>query len=285
MATYLAFAAMGDYSLTTGTAGGVPFYTAIAAKVGKYVAAAKADLARTPEVIAWESTLFGPYPFDSMGAVVPDGDLGYALENQTKPVYDRIFWRLGSAMYVVVHENAHEWFGDSVSVDRWKDIWLNEGFATYAEWLWSEHQNQGTAQSVFDFMYSQPRSPTFWTTKVADPTVPETFSDAVYDRGGMTLHALRVRIGDGLFFALLQDWVAAHQGGTASTAQFIALAEQESGQDLTAFFAAWLYSPTKPAPTVDNGFPAGFAPAATPVVPQSAAALAAAHALLTGSRH
>jgi aminopeptidase N len=287
MATYLAFAAMGQYALTTSTAKGLPFYTAIATQVGiRYAAAAKADLARTPEVISWESTLFGPYPFSSMGGVVPDGSFGYALENQSKPVYDRVFWGSGSAMYVVVHENAHEWFGDSVSVDQWKDIWLNEGFATYAEWLWSEHQNQGTAQTVFASFYgSHPANDSFWSTVIGNPTIPQTFQDPVYDRGGMTLNALRVRIGDTAFFALLKHWVAQHHEGTATTQQFIALAEQESGLDLTSFFDAWLFTGSRPAPTAANGFPPGFVAAKAPLrAPASLGPITAAHALLTGSR-
>ena len=293
MATYLAFAAMGQYSLTTGSVGATPFYTAVATKVGKYGAAARADLARTPEVIDWESTLFGPYPFDAMGGVVPDGDFGYALETQSKPVYDRIFWRGGSAMYVVVHENAHQWFGDSVSVNQWKDIWLNEGFATYAEWLWSEHQLQGTAQAIFDATYSRAANDPFWAIAIGNPTIPQTFSSAVYDRGGLTLNALRVRLGDAAFFTLLKDWVGLRQDGTGSTAQFIALAEQESGLDLTSFFDAWLFSPTKPPVTADNGFPPGFVgfaaargrASSAPSAPPSFAAIAAVTAALARARH
>ena len=290
MATYLAFAAIGQYTLTTGTAAGRPFYTAVATQVGKYGVAAKADLARTPEVVAWESTVFGPYPFDAVGGVVPDGDFGYALETQSKPVYDRVFWRGGSAMYVVVHENAHQWFGDTVSVNQWKDIWLNEGFATYAEWLWSEHQGQGTAQAVFDATYSRAAADLFWTVPIGNPTIPQTFGSAVYDRGAMTLNALRVRLGDPAFFALLKDWVSQRQGGTASTAQFIALAEAESGLDLTSFFQAWLFSPTKPAVSADNGFPPGFAGFAAGAgggasSPASLPAIVAVTAALSADRH
>jgi aminopeptidase N len=288
MATYLAFAAMGSYTLTTTHSYGVPVYTAIAKKVGSFGKAATKDVKRTAEVIAFESTLFGPYPFTAMGAVVPDGTFDYALENQTKPVYDRVFWDEGTAMYVVAHENAHEWFGDSVSVNQWKDIWLNEGFATYAEWLWSEHAGEGSAQSLFDSFYDLfPASSDFWKTAIDDPTIPETFEDPVYDRGGMTLGALRVRIGDADFFSLLQQWAVLHKNGTATTPEFIALAEQVSGQDLASFFSAWLSSRTKPAATAANGFPpaaiaasrAGVAPA-----PASLPALLRTQALLTRTR-
>jgi aminopeptidase N len=282
-ATYLAFAAMGDYVITTSTANGLPFYTAVATQVGRWSTAAKADLARTPEVITWETTLFGPYPFEAMGGVVPDADFGYALENVSKPVYTRGFWSVGSNMYVVVHENAHQWFGDSVSLRQWQDIWLNEGFATYAEWLWSEHVGQGTAQDIFDAQYSRAAPDSFWATEIGRPTIPEMFQNPVYDRGGMTLNALRVRIGDPAFFALLKDWAGSHLHSTGTTAQFIALAEQESRLDLTSFFTTWLFSPTKPAATAGNGVPAHVA-GAVHAAPKSLPALRAAHALLTGSR-
>jgi aminopeptidase N len=284
MASYLAFAAMGDYNLTSTTAGGRPFYTAIATQVGKVGPTAAADLARTPEVVDWESTLFGRYPFDAIGGVVPDAEFGYALENQTKPVYTPAFWAAGSDMYVVVHENAHQWFGDSVSVDQWQDIWLNEGFATYAEWLWSEHTAQGTTQDIFAANYARSAADPFWTVRIGSPTVAQLFDPSVYDRGAMTLQALRNRIGDADLFTVLKDWAAAHADGTATTAQLIALAEQVSGQDLTSFFAAWLDSSTKPAATPDNGFPdaavaAGAAPAQAPAqTPAQTAAQTAAQA-------
>jgi aminopeptidase N len=260
MATYLAFAAMGDYTLTTTTANGLPFYRAVATHVGKWGPAAAADLARTPEVISWESSLFGPYPYDAMGGVVPDADFGYALENVSKPVYTRSFWSGGSDLSVIVHENAHQWFGDSVSLRQWRDIWLNEGFATYAEWLWTEHEAEGSAQNAFDIQYSRAASDPFWSTEIGRPTIPQTFQDPVYYRGAMTMNALRVRIGDPAFFALIKDWPAAHQDGTGTTAQFVALAEQESGIDLTSFFDAWLFSGTKPAATPANGVPASTPP-------------------------
>ena len=103
----------------------------------------------------WQARQWGPYPFDALGGVAPAADFGFALENQTRPVYTRGFWSGGSNIYVVVHELAHQWFGDSVAVRNWRDIWLNEGFATFTTWLWSETARRG--QRPADLQAGLPR--------------------------------------------------------------------------------------------------------------------------------
>src|SRR5205085_2607801 len=104
-----------------------------------------------------------------------------------------------------VHELAHQWFGDSVAVQEWNDIWLNEGFASYAEWLWSEKQGEGTTQEIFDFLYNNVYSASdpFWQVRIGDPGAASIFDNAVYDRGAMTLHQLRRTVGDAKFFSIL----------------------------------------------------------------------------------
>ena len=210
----------------------------------------QASFARQPEIVAFLEGYFGDYPFDELGGVVDDlADVGFALEIQTRPIYSREFWSTqqnGDA--VVVHEIAHQWFGDSVAVDLWADIWLNEGFATYAEWLWSEYEGTGTAQQIFDFYYGEvwPEDDPFWTVIIGDPGPDLLFDWAVYYRGAMTLHELRATIGDDAFFTLLTEWHAAHRDGNASIPEFIALAEDVSGQQLDDFFEAWLYTPDRP---------------------------------------
>ena len=212
---------------------------------------ARSALNRQPEIIAFLAGLFGPYPFTSAGSIVDDlRNLGFALENQTRPVYSRGFFEdratAGASDAVVAHELAHQWVGDLVSVAGWQHIWLNEGFATYAEWLWGEHRGRETAQQRFNQNAARDARSAFWDVAIGTPGKDNAFSGAVYDRGAMTLHALRQTIGDDAFFRLLKDWIAAHAGGNVTIDQFTALAEQISGRDLDAFFNTWLYTKSKP---------------------------------------
>jgi hypothetical protein len=211
---------------------------------------AEGALARQPEIIDFLSETFGPYPFRAAGGIVDDlPELRFSLETQTRPIYASAFF-IDSVQgdRVVVHELAHQWTGDLLRVDLWQHIWLNEGFATYAEWLWQEREGLGTPQQVFDDVAAN-APPEFWQTTIGDPgpAVDELFDKAVYYRGAMTLHALRTAVGDEVFFDIVAEWVASQAGGTVTTEEFIALAEKESGQDLDALFATWLFTPEKPA--------------------------------------
>src|SRR5205807_1529121 len=126
--------------------GGLPVYVAVASSESK--ASAKV-LAQLPEIMQWEQDNFGPYPFSSTGAIVAhSGDSGYALETQDRPVFPG-----APDTETLVHELAHQWYGDSVTPKSWRDMWLNEGFATYAEWLWQEDHGGDTAQDIFDSLY------------------------------------------------------------------------------------------------------------------------------------
>ena len=146
----------------------------------------------------------------------------------------------------IAHELSHQWFGDSVSVATWDNIWLNEGFATFAQYLWGEHTGGPTAHDAYLADYNAARPASFWNVIVADPQRDTMFASAVYRRGGMTLQALREKIGDEKFFRLLKTWARVHRHGNGTTKQFTALAERISGEDLDAFFQTWIYSAGKP---------------------------------------
>ncbi|MFI5685031.1 M1 family metallopeptidase [Streptomyces sp. NPDC051636] len=243
MATYLATATIGKFDVRTGkTPSGIPVYVAVdpVLQNGNSVDVYAVTVAATD----YWSQVFGPYPFEETGAIVDDmPEAGFSLEVQSKPAYSAV-----RNETTIVHELAHQWFGDSVSVARWKDIWLNEGFAVYAQWLWAEHQGTRSAHDSFLAGYhARPADSAFWQTKVADPQRDTMFASAVYQRGAMTLQALRERIGDPAFFKLLPTWTGLHRYGNAETADFIRLAEKVSGQQLDDLFQTWLFTTGKPA--------------------------------------
>ncbi|WP_329123170.1 M1 family metallopeptidase [Streptomyces sp. NBC_01465] len=243
MATYLATASIGKFDVKTGvTPGGTPIYVAIDPVLANSNSVDVYGV--TAEATDYWSKLFGPYPFEETGAVVDDmPEAGFSLETQTKPSYSAV-----RSESTIVHELAHQWFGDSVSVKQWKNIWLNEGFATYAQWLWTEHRGTSTAHDQMLAGYnSRPDTSAFWQIKVADPQRDTMFASAVYQRGAMTLQALRERIGDKAFFELLPAWTSAHRYGNGTTEEFIALAEKISHQQLDDLFAKWIYTTGKPA--------------------------------------
>ncbi|WP_328379414.1 M1 family metallopeptidase [Streptomyces sp. NBC_01020] len=248
-ATYLTTLAVGKFDITTGTtAAGVPIINAYSKDLGDNAGAARASVERTGEVADWLSGYFGPYPFSALGGYVPNTTTGYALETETRPFYSPKQFANGANVSVVVHELAHQWYGDDVSLKGWKDIWINEGFASYAEWLWSENQGDGTAQELADYVYaSHPADDAFWKVKPGDPGAANQFDDAVYDRGALAIQALRDKIGDTAFFKILKGWPAEHAYGNASVADFEKYAEQVSGKPLAAFFDTWLFTPSKPA--------------------------------------
>jgi aminopeptidase N len=245
MASYLAMAASGDYELTTDrTATGLPIINAVDEDLSAADRArTEASLALQPEMIAYFSRLFGPYPFSSFGAVVDDDeDAGYALENQTRPIYSG-----APSEGTVAHELAHQWYGDSVTPRQWRDIWLNEGFATYAEWLWTAHRGGDSVAEQFDAAYARPATSRFWQVLPGDPGAEDLFAGAVYDRGAMTLQALRLEIGDEDFFRVLRAWAQRNRYGVVSTDDLVRLAERVSGEQLDGLFRTWLYTPGKPA--------------------------------------
>ena len=260
MAPYLATASMGEFDIERFTDGGIEYVSAIDPDLFErpisaddpaglsYGDVARDSFASEPEVIAFLSAQFGAYPFADAGGIADDvEELAFALENQTRPIYPIDVFEDPSDPSTVVHEIAHQWYGDSVTIERWSDIWLNEGFATYAEWLWAEQAGGDTTQEAFDALYADADAEYLWTAPLADPGAAGIFDGAVYDRGAMTLQALRTEIGDAAFFQILRGWAAENAGGNVSTADFAAFTQQVSGVDLTAFFQRWVYTAEKPA--------------------------------------
>ncbi|MBM0238175.1 M1 family metallopeptidase [Micromonospora sp. ATA32] len=244
MASYLTALVIGDYRVSTSTHAGRPMVTAVAASLPADGPAA-ASVARTGAIVDFLASQFGPYPFDSYGGIaIADDRIRYALETQSRPVYGPGFFRSGRPnLEVVAHELAHQWYGDSVSLAGWSDIWLNEGFATYAEWLWAEHDGGRSVQRAFDLQYAA----TDWSQPSVDPGRAAMFGPAVYQRGALAVHALRRTVGDDAFFRILRGWAIERRGGNVTTKDFIAYAERVAGRSLGSFFDAWLIGATAPA--------------------------------------
>jgi len=249
MATYLAVLAVGRFRVFESTHNGLPVFSA----VDESIPAARADapIARTPEIVDFLATKFGPYPFEALGGIVTAESLGFALETQTRPIYSLTFFlgegsSVDDRTSVIAHELAHQWFGDSVSVRHWRDIWINEGFATYAQWLWDEHLGRRTAQQSFDRVYAG--GDQVWSPPPGDPGKDRIFAASVYQRGAMAVHALRVAVGDEDFFSILRTFTAERKFGNASVADFVEIAEKVCGKQLDQLIQDWVYGTGRPAP-------------------------------------
>ncbi|MFI8933408.1 M1 family metallopeptidase [Streptomyces sp. NPDC053474] len=281
-APYLATLAVGKFDITTDkTESGLPVLNAYSKDLGDNAGASRASIERTTEVAEWLEEVFGTYPFNALGGYVPNVPTSFALETQTRPFYSPKAFANGSNVSIVVHELAHQWYGDSVSVENWKDIWVNEGFARYSQWLWSEKEGEGTAQELADYTYaSRPAEDPFWQVKPGDPGPDNQFHGAVYDRGALALQALRNKVGDKTFFKILKGWPTERQYGNASVGDFVAYAEKISGKPLSALFDTWLYKPGKPAaPAAKKAGLARSAAKDAPAKPKSWKKIAATNSL------
>ncbi|WP_111765382.1 M1 family metallopeptidase [Nakamurella deserti] len=239
MASYLSTIYIDTFTQTQDTTpGGLPVINAF----GKGLAADSTEADRTGEFVDFLASKFGPYPFTSTGGIYLAQSFGFALETQTRPVYSA---GMGNAS-TVVHELAHQWFGDAVTVQRWADICLNECFASYAEWLWAENGGADLDAEYRQTVATARDRAAFWASPLYDMGAGNEFG-AVYSRGPLALHALRHQLGDEKFDELLLSWIEEHSGSGATWAEFETLVSTIAGRDETAFLQAWFHGTTIPA--------------------------------------
>ncbi|MEV4308940.1 M1 family metallopeptidase [Nonomuraea sp. NPDC049624] len=242
MATYLASVQIGRYQLSE--AGGTRL-----AHPARLAARVRHDFGRQGEMMALFGDLFGPYPFSGYTVVVADDDLDIPVEAQGMSIFGRnhVDGARGCER-LVAHELAHQWFGNSLTVAGWADIWLQEGFATYAEWLWSERSG-GPPADEHALRWHRRLAALPQDFVLADPGPATLFDDRVYKRGALTLHALRRTAGDQAFFTILRSWADSRRYGSVTTREFAAHAERHVPAG--ALLTAWLHD--RPLPPMAGG--------------------------------
>ncbi|MCM6774710.1 M1 family metallopeptidase [Nocardia sp. CDC159] len=247
MATYLATVQIGPYQKqrieAAPGAGRVPMQAVLPPRLRVRF---DHDFGRQPQMMAEFQRCFGPYPFEVYTVVVTDDDLEIPLEAQGLSIFGANHCDgVRGAERLIAHELAHQWFGNSLTVRQWRDIWLHEGFACYAEWIWSEASGgpsaDAMARSAHQLLARRPRD-----ILLADPGPRSMFDDTVYKRGALTLHALRLALGDTKFFALLRDWTARYRHGSVSTEEFTDLAGHYAEAPLRELWDEWLYARSLP---------------------------------------
>lgn len=242
MASYLATVQIGQYARLDQPAP-VPCAVLHPPRLAAQVAQAFADHGRMIELFARS---FGPYPFGNYTAVVTDDDLEIPLESQSISTFGaNHVSRAWEAQRLIAHELSHQWFGNAVTAARWQDIWLHEGFACYAEWLWSEEAGVATVTEQAERHYRRLAS-LDQDVVLADPGAKDMFDDRIYKRGALTLYALRVAVGEQAFGTILREWVARYRYGTARTQDFLALADRVAGRRLSGVLGPWLFEATLP---------------------------------------
>ena len=249
--TYLATVQIGHYAEHTLAAAPVPQRVVVGPR---HTDAATRWLERQPEMMALFTELFGPYPFDAYTLVVTDDDLEIPLEAQGVSIFGANHLSDLDAVRLVPHELAHQWFGNCVSVADWQHIWLNEGFACYAEWIWSEASGGPSADALARRAWSR-LAKLEQDLVLADPGPSDLFDDRVYKRGALTLHTLRLTLGDSAFFDLVRDWVARNRHGVVTTEDLRALAGEHAvalggtrlAVGVAAVLLAWLDEEELPA--------------------------------------
>jgi aminopeptidase N len=253
MATYLATVQIGRYRMLDTAMGSVRQRAAVPARL---LPTFDGDFGRQDEMMTVFQRLFGPYPFGSYTVIVTDDELEIPIEAQGLSVFgaNHLDGQRGSER-LVAHELAHQWFGNSLTLTRWDDIWLHEGFACYAEWLWSQSSGGESADALARTAVKRLRALP-QDLVLTDPGPDSMFDDRVYKRGALTLHSLRLTIGDGAFFGLLRAWTAEHRHGGVTTRLFTETAQRHAEVALDGFFRGWLRErslPEMPARSVPQG--------------------------------
>ncbi|HEV7932037.1 MAG TPA: M1 family metallopeptidase [Actinomadura sp.] len=242
MATQLAQLTVGKFDIVTGKGPhGLPLRSAVPA------GSAKSSLKRLPEYLTWlENKIGRRYPFEVAGVLGVDGrspEQTFALETQTLPVFSASDL---SDSTVVVHELAHQWFGDSAGVKTWSDIWLSEGFATYLDHMWTAEHGGEPLDKAMQQAYNGDKKARATGITPAKPGKAEMMFAVGRGAGPVVLYALHQKVGDARFQRIVQAYFDRYRDGSASSADFVAVARNIGGQELATFLNDWLYGAKTP---------------------------------------
>ncbi|KOY54461.1 M1 family metallopeptidase [Streptomyces sp. XY332] len=256
MATELAQISIGDSAVVAGTGPhGLPLRHVVPAADRQRL---EPWLTKTAGHVQWMEQRVGRYPFENYGVLIARAKTGFELETQTLSLFENgLFSGAGYPEWyveaVMVHELAHQWFGDSVTPRTWSDLWLNEGHATWYEALYADGLGKYSLERRMREAYQRSDQ---WRAAGGPPAAPKPaapgekiglFRPVVYDGAALILYALRQEIGAKAFDRLERRWVAEHQDGIAGTDDFVRLASDVAGRDLEPFLKPWLYGKTTPA--------------------------------------
>ncbi|MGO3288331.1 M1 family metallopeptidase [Brachybacterium sp.] len=245
MPTYLATVQIGRYRTLEQAGAPVPVRTIAPRELS--VADLEGSFALQPAMLTFFTGLFGDYPFASYTAVITEDELEIPLESQGLSTFGSNFvdtaWE---SVRLIAHELSHQWFGNSVTLERWQDIWLHEGFACYCEWLWAEESGVSTVRAEVEKHHTLLADLPQDDLQLADPGPALMFDDRVYKRGALAVHALRLHLGDARFFEIIRGWLTEHRAGSVTTELFLEHVRREAGEETAALLSPWLFETALP---------------------------------------
>jgi aminopeptidase N len=240
MSSYLVTVATGDYTQTTNTTDRSGF------EISYWVPTDRDDLTaglhNAAGALEWLEAKLGPFPFDSLGFLLVENQSG--METQTMITLGITEYTMSTP--VLLHEMVHQWYGDEVTPDDWRDMWMNEGMAMYLQGVWTAEQEQVPLDQLMDEWAE------FESDMRRESGPPGNYDPAQFGEGNvyygpaLMWHELRKRLGDDEFFRIVREWPESRSNKNSNREDYLAWIEEQTGEELTSFFDAWLLGEKTP---------------------------------------